>query len=225
MSRALAAAIALAAALGLPTGAAAHVEFTTERAPAGSDARLTLEVPNERPAAATSRIDIRMPAGVTSVKARALHGWRLQVTKSGGAVRRVILTAAPSGDELTGAEKGRFGLLIGLPGRPGTTIVFPVLQTYDNGEVVRWIGPEGTSEPAPRLRLTAAKKVPPPEQPSQPAQPATTPTETTPGKEGDGDGGGGGGIPIVVGIGAILLAAVAGRTLARRRNRRRMDGR
>ncbi len=225
MSRALGAAIALAATLGLPAAAAAHVEFTTERAPAGTDARLTLEVPNERPAAATSRIDMRMPAGVTSVKARALHGWRLEVTKAGNDVRRLTLTAAPSGDELTGSEKGRFGLLVGLPGRPGTTIVFPVLQTYDNGEVVRWIGPEGTSEPAPRLRLTGGKTVPPPAQPSQAAQPATTPTETTPDKEGDGDGDGGGGIPIVVGIGAILLAAVAGRTLARRRNRRRMDGR
>ena len=168
---------------------------------------------------------MRMPAGVTSVKARALHGWRLEVSKAGKDVRRLTLTAAPSGDELTGSEKGRFGLLVGLPGRPGTTIVFPVLQTYDNGEVVRWIGPEGTSEPAPRLRLTGAKTVPPPEQPSQPAQPATTTTETTPAKEGDGDGDGGGGMPIVVGIGAILLAAVAGRTLARRRNRRRMDGR
>jgi uncharacterized protein YcnI len=221
MSRALAATIALAATLGLPAGAAAHVEFTTERAATGSEARLTLEVPNERPAAATSRIDLRMPAGVTSVKGRALHGWRLQVTKSGDVVRRVTLTAAPSGDELTGTEKGRFGLLVGLPGRPGTTIVFPVLQTYDNGEVVRWIGPEGTSEPAPRLRLTAAKSVPPPEQPSQPV---TTPADTTPDKEGDGDGGGGG-VPIVVGIGAMLLAALAGTTLARRRNRRRMDGR
>jgi periplasmic copper chaperone A len=223
MSRALAATIALTATLALPAGAVAHVEFTTERAPAGSDARLTLEVPNERPAAATNRIDIRMPAAVTSVKARALHRWQLEVTKSGNDVRRVTLTAAPSGDELTGTEKGRFGLLVGLPARPGTTIVFPVLQTYDDGEVVRWIGPEGTSEPAPRLRLTAAEKVPPPEQPSQPAQPATTPADTTSNKEGDGDGGGG--VPIVVGIGAMLLAAVAGTTLARRRNRRRMDGR
>jgi uncharacterized protein YcnI len=219
MSRTLAATIALAATLGLPAGATAHVEFTTERAPAGSDARLTIEVPNERPAASTNRIDIRMPAGVTSVKGRALHGWQLEVTKSGQGVGRVTLTAAPSGNELTGTEKGRFGLLVGLPERPGTTIVFPVLQTYDDGNVVRWIGPEGTSEPAPRLRLTGSKRVSPPEQPGQPAQPATTPADK------GGDGGGGGGVPIAVGIGAMLLAAVAGTTLARRRNRRRMDGR
>jgi uncharacterized protein YcnI len=218
MSRALVATIALAATLALPARAAAHVEFTTEHAPAGSDARLTLEVPNERPGAATRRIDIRMPAGVTSVKARALRGWRLKVTQSGRGVRRVTLTAPP-GRELTGTEKGRFGLVVGLPGRPGTTIVLPVLQTYDDGEVVRWIGPEGTSEPAARLKLTAAKAVPPPEQPSQPA----TTTEPAPDKNDDGDGGGG--VPIVVGIGAMLLAAGAGTALARRRNRRRMGGR
>ena len=48
--------------------ASAHVEIKPARAPAGDEARLTFEVPNERPDAATERIVIQMPGGVTSVE-------------------------------------------------------------------------------------------------------------------------------------------------------------
>ena len=30
------------------------------------------------------------------------------------------------------------------------------MQTYQGGEIVRWIGPEGSDEPAPTVTLTAA---------------------------------------------------------------------
>jgi uncharacterized protein YcnI len=140
-------AVVVAAAMLVPAaGAAAHVAIKPPRAAAGSEARLTLEVPNERPAAATRKIDLQMPAGVTAVRARALRGWKLRVREAGGEVRRVTLTAG-AGRALTGDQRGRFGLRMTLPATPGRTLVFKVLQTYDNGEVVRWIGPPGTSEP------------------------------------------------------------------------------
>jgi uncharacterized protein YcnI len=196
----------------------AHVEVTPERAPAGDDARLTFEVPNERPEAATERIVIQMPAGVTSVEGLALRGWRLTARPATGNVRRVTLVA-PQGSELTGDERGRFRMRVGLPRREGATLVFKVLQVYDSGEIVRWLGPEGTSEPAARLRLTAARAAAPepaqaePEETREPPQPAAD----------SGDGDDGGGVPIWAGIGLILLAAVAGSSLARRRNRRRLE--
>jgi uncharacterized protein len=208
---------ALAALLALPVAAAlAHVEVEPQRAPAGSDARLTFEVPNERPDAATTRIAIQLPAGVTAGPASRSHGWRVRTSS-----RRVTLVA-PRGQELTGEQRARFPLRLQLPLRPGSTLTFKVLQTYDDGEVERWIAPPGTSEPAPRVRLTAARKAE-----SQPAQeqPTTTTTRTTPtqsGGDGGGDGDDGGGPPIWAGIGLILLAAVAGSVAARARNRRRM---
>jgi uncharacterized protein YcnI len=209
---------ALAAALALPaTPALAHVEIEPGRAPAGAEAKLTLQVENERAPAATRRIDVRLPAGVTAVRGRRLHGWRL-ATKAG----RTTLTA-PSGRELRGEEeKARFGLVVGLPRRPGATLVFKVLQTYDDGQVVRWIGPPGTSEPAPRLRLTAA--APEPEQDEAGTQATTTgTTPSQPAEDGGGDDGGG--VPIWAGIGLMLLAAGAGTIAARARNRRRMRNR
>ena len=153
----------------LPAAAAsAHVEIKPPRAPAGDEARLTFEVPNERPDAATKRIVIQMPRGVTSVEGLALRGWRLAIRPQAGDVRRATLTA-PRGRELTGEERERFRMRVGLPRREGATLVFKVLQDYDSGEIVRWIGPEGTSEPAPELRLTAAREpVPEPVEQSEP---------------------------------------------------------
>lgn len=208
------------AAVVLPAGASAHVEVKPSRAPAGDAARLTFEVPNERPDAATERIVIQMPGGVTSVEGLSLRGWRLTTRPQQGPVRRATLTA-PRGRELTGEERARFRMAVGLPPREGATLTFKVLQVYDSGEIVRWLGPEGSSEPAPTLKLTAARQaaVPPPVEAEAPPEAAQA--QPSPGSEGgDGDDGG---VPIWAGIGLILLAAIAGSSLARRRNRRRLE--
>jgi hypothetical protein len=46
---------------------------------------------------------------------------------------------------------------VGVPDRPRSTLTFKALQTYANGEVVRWIGPPEAEEPAPQVRLTPAE--------------------------------------------------------------------
>jgi uncharacterized protein YcnI len=201
---------ALAIVLVLPvTAALAHVEVKPKRAPAGSEARLTFEVPNERPDARTTRIAIQLPAGVRAGTTRRSGGWRVRASG-----RRVTLVAT-GGRALRGDERGRFPLELQLPLRPRTSLTFSVLQIYDDGEIVRWIGPPGTSEPAARLRLSAAK---PAEQEQPPAGTQTT-APSQPAKDSGDDGGG---VPIWAGIGLILLAAVAGSAAARARNRRRM---
>ena len=212
-------ALIVAAALLPVSAASAHVEVRPERAPAGSDARLTFEVPNERADAATRRIVMQMPRGVTSVEGLALRGWRLSTSGPSGTVRRVTLVA-PSGRELTGERRARFRLRVGLPRREGTTLTFKVLQFYDDGQVVRWLGPEGTTEPAPTLRLTAARDVAPEAAQTTPQdEPTATQPPDSSGKDGKEDGG----VPIWAGIGLILLSAIAANALARRRNRRRME--
>ncbi len=215
------AALLLAAALVPAATASAHVEVKPARAPAGDAARLTFEVPNERTDAATRRIVLQMPRGVTAVEGLALGRWRLTTRTQGGSVRRATLTA-PRGRELTGEQRGRFRMRVGLPGRAGTTITFKVLQVYDSGEIVRWLGPPGTSEPAPTLRLTAAAREPVPE--AVQATPDVEQDEPAPAQDSSaGEQGDDGGPPIWAGIGLIVLAAVAGSALARRRNRRRIE--
>ena len=66
-----------------------------------------------------------------------------------------------------------------VPNTPGTELVFPAIQTYSNGEVVRWIGAADADEPAPRVTLEAA-------QAEHGAPTATTaPTETEESGEDD----------------------------------------
>ena len=132
--------------------------------------------------------------------------------------RRVTLVA-PGGRELRDDERGRFPIELQLPPRPQTTLTFKVLQTYDDGEVVRWIGPPGTSEPAARLRLGAAE---PAQAPPEQEQPTTETQTSPPSQPAEDSGDDGGGVPIWAGIGLLLLAAVAGSAAARARNRRRM---
>jgi hypothetical protein len=43
-----------------------------------------------------------------------------------------------------------------LPNAAGQSVVFPSVQTYSSGEVVRWIGAADADTPAPRVLLTAA---------------------------------------------------------------------
>ena len=210
-----------AAALLPASAASAHVDVRPERAPAGDEARLTFEVPNERADAATRRIVIQMPRGVTAVEGLRLRGWKLTTSGPEDNVRRVTL-AAPRGRELTGERRVRFRLLVGLPRREGATIKFKVLQVYDDGDIVRWLGPAGTSEPAPTLRLTAAREAAPEDAQTTPRDERTAKqpaAESSADKDGKEDGG----VPIWAGIGLILLSAVAASTLARRRNRRRME--
>jgi hypothetical protein len=53
-------------------------------------------------------------------------------------------------------EFDEFGISAHVPNAPGRVLVFPALQTYTRGEVVRWIGVPDADEPAPRVQLTAA---------------------------------------------------------------------
>ena len=43
-----------------------------------------------------------------------------------------------------------------VPGKAGDTLTFKALQTYSNGEVVRWIGAPDSEEPAPQVSVVAA---------------------------------------------------------------------
>ena len=43
-------------------------------------------------------------------------------------------------------------------GKAGDALTFKALQTYEDGDVVRWIGPEDADEPAPIVTLTEPRR-------------------------------------------------------------------
>ena len=157
-----------AAALAAPAAAQAHVEIIPAGAPAGAETRLDVRVPNERDNASTERIDLQLPDGFAAASFEPVPGWDVKVTKAklakpvqtdDGAitegVKQITWTAKSKRDGIPPGAFQDFGLSVLVPGKAGDTLTFKALQTYSNGEVVRWIGAEGSDTPAPALAVTA----------------------------------------------------------------------
>jgi periplasmic copper chaperone A len=211
--------------LALAPAAGAHVTLQPEQAPAGGFTRLDVRVPNERDNAGTTKVEVQMPPGFIFVSYEPVPGWDTELTmrkldkpvevfgeQQTEEVGRITFTGDGKTGVIQPGEFQDFGLSLAMPeGRPGSKLTFKSLQTYSNGEVVRWIGPPDSEEPAPQVELTAAEE----EAASAPAaqQPAAAPAS-----EDDDDGNGLAIAALIVGA-AGLAAGVAALFLGRRRTR------
>ena len=216
---------AVVAALALAPAAAAHVTLQPPEAPAGGFTRLDVRVPNERDNASTTKVVVQMPPGFLSVSTEPVPGWDIELTmrqldepveqfgeQVNEEVGRITFTADGEASAIKPGQFQDFGLSLAVPeGRPGTMLTFKALQTYSNGEVVRWIGPPDSEEPAPQVELTPGEEeeaaAPAAE---QPAAPAAT--------EEDDDSNGLAIAALIVG-GLGLATGVAALFLSRRRTR------
>jgi uncharacterized protein YcnI len=175
--------------------AAAHVEPSPEKVPAGGVSRITLSAEGEETVPAV-KLTVQMAPGVTDVVAHHTRGWKQSVSG------RIITW---SGGKIPNGAVGKFAFSAHMPNLPGRVLVFPALVTYQDGKVVHWIGAESSDTPAPRVTLTASAQT------SRPPPPATTPTTTST----EGDGGSNTWIWIV--IAAVIIASVSAILLRRRR--------
>lgn len=159
-------AVATGGALALASPAAAHVTVNPREAPADSFARFAIRVPNEEPTAATIELTVKLPDGLTAVGFQPKPGWTRSVTMAklakpvqveGETVTERIASVTWKGGSIGPGEFDEFGLSAHVPDTPGKQLVFPALQTYQGGEVVRWIGGPDADEPAPRVEVTAAE--------------------------------------------------------------------
>jgi periplasmic copper chaperone A len=161
---------AAAVVLVAPVVAQAHVTVQPEQVPAGGFTRLDVRVPNERDDAATEKVEVQLPDGFLFVSYEPVPGWDVEVAferldqpieehgdRITEQVRRVTWTATDESAAIQPGQFRDFGLSVGMPeGAEGDTLTFPALQTYDSGEVVRWIGPPDSEEPAAQVSLTSS---------------------------------------------------------------------
>jgi uncharacterized protein YcnI len=161
----------IVAALVLPAAAHAHVTLQPSEQPAGEFVRADVRVPNERDNAGTNKLQVKFPAGFLFASYEPVPGWKGKITTEklaqpvpspeGGApikeqVKLVTFTATDSSAAIGPGQFRDFGLSLLMPKKPGTTLTFKAVQTYDNGQVVRWIGAPNSEEPAPQVELTSA---------------------------------------------------------------------
>jgi uncharacterized protein YcnI len=184
----------LVGALAVTPLAAAHVTLNPNEWEAGGFARFSLRVPNERPNADTTEITVQFPESVISASFQPVPGWERTIEmvpleepieeEGEEPITERIGTVTWSGGTIAPGEFQEFGVSFQVPETPGENLVFPSIQTYSNGEIVRWIGPEDADTPAPIVAVTApaeeeeAAATPPSEEEAAPA---------ASGSEGDDD--------------------------------------
>jgi uncharacterized protein YcnI len=149
--------------LAVATPALAHVTIQPTEAPTGEFFRFTVRVPTERDDAATTKVEVQFPETVFFVSFQPAEGWRRTVQMK-TLEEPVEIFGEPQDTvvgsvswEATGAgiapqEFQEFGFSALVPEEAGQ-LVFPSIQTYDSGEVVRWIGPPDADEPAPIIEV------------------------------------------------------------------------
>jgi uncharacterized protein len=207
--------------LGVAAPAMAHVTLQPSEAPADGFTRLSVRVPNERDNASTTRVQVKFPPGFYSVSYEPVADWSVDVK-----MRKLDQPAEQFGEKVTeevaqvsfstagpGIAPGQFrdfGLSLKMPNEAaGTALTFKALQTYSNGEVVRWIGPPDAEEPAPQVTLTAAEE----EEAGAghtteaAAEPVSAETSASDGEDDDDDGPSTGLVIVALILGALGLVA------------------
>ena len=160
----------------LAAPAAAHVTVDPPSAPQGATVKLSFLVPNEEATAKVTEIEVAFPTPpetpIPSVSVEAKPGWTVHVTQQkltkpivtdDGSISEIVSlidwkVATPTA-AITPGQFGEFTIdADGLPDNENE-VVFRAIQTYSNGDVVRWIdpvtpnGPEA-EHPTPILELT-----------------------------------------------------------------------
>jgi uncharacterized protein YcnI len=135
--------------------ALAHVTVQPAEGVIGSFSVFVVRVPTERDNASTTSVEVEFPP-LPSVRFMDVPGWERTVEMRtldeplelfGEEVTEVVGTVTWEGGEIGPGEFQDFPFSIAVP-EEVTTLEFPAIQTYDNGEVVRWIGPPDSEEPA-----------------------------------------------------------------------------
>jgi uncharacterized protein len=163
--------VAVALVVLAPTAAGAHVTVNPDEASAGGFATLTFQVPNERDVPTTG-LEVTLPVDtpIPFVSVQPGPGWTYEVQRAtldqpiegeGEEITEVVERISWSGGEVLPGEFQTFSISAGPLPEDAETLLFPAVQTYADGEPVRWVEPPSAdgSEPefpAPALTLTPA---------------------------------------------------------------------
>jgi uncharacterized protein YcnI len=137
-------------ALGLPALAFGHAVVFPKTSTPGAFERYVLRVPNEK-TVATTRVELRFPAGARVTAFEDVAGWQLEVLAD--SAKRIV------GAVWTGTlPPQRFVEFPFMAANPKTTtqLVWPAYQTYANGERVEWTGEQGSKTPASSTSIAPA---------------------------------------------------------------------
>ena len=154
LSRAVAAFLVPSAALAVCSSAWAHADVSPPIVQSGESQVFTLAVPTEKEDANTTAIELTPPEGFSIDSFLAAPGWKRQVNSTGSGEEAVIEKVTWTGGEVPPGEATGFQFL----GRADSdqAYSFNVRQTYSDGSVVDWSGPESSDSPAPLIQAESS---------------------------------------------------------------------
>ncbi len=154
MKRSLRFTLVVLAALVAAATASAHVHVSPSVVPAEDSQVFTLAVPTEKEDATTTKVELTPPDGFSIDSFVPSPGWKRDVQQTGSGEDAVITKVIWDGGDLPTGEATGFQFL----GRAdaSTTYTFGVRQTYSDGSVVDWSGPESSDTPAPTIEAKSS---------------------------------------------------------------------
>jgi uncharacterized protein YcnI len=149
MKRLLAVPSVVLAALAFAASAFAHAEISPPIALANHLQLFTLAVPTEKENAVTTMIEFTPPSGFNIDSFVPSPGWKRTLQQTGSGNSAVVTKVTWSGGHTPTEEDSLFQFLASTSS--AKTYTFGVRQTYSDGSVVDWNGPESSDAPAPTV--------------------------------------------------------------------------
>jgi uncharacterized protein YcnI len=134
--------------------ASAHARISPSVSVAKHSELYSLVVPTEKEGATTTKIVLTLPGGFSIDSFVATPGWHRAVQQTGSGEEAVIQKVTWTGGKTPTGEDSLFQFL-GLPSS-SKTYTFAVEQTYSDGSVVDWSGPESSDSPAPTVEAKSS---------------------------------------------------------------------
>jgi uncharacterized protein YcnI len=138
----------------LAAGASAHARISPSVSLSKQLELYSLAVPTEKEGKTTTKIVLTLPSGFAIDSFVPTPGWQRQVQQTGSGEEAVIQKVTWTGGKTPTGEDSLFQFL--AQAASSKTYSFSVEQTYSDGSIVNWSGPESSDAPAPTVEAKSS---------------------------------------------------------------------
>jgi len=142
------------AALVVAGSAAAHARMSPSVSLSNELQLYSLAIPTEKANAYTTKIVLTLPKGFSIDSFVPNPGWTRAEQSTGSGDNAVITQVTWTGGHVPTEEDSLFQFLA-QPAKSGT-YTFNVEQTYSDGSIVNWAGPESSANPSPTINVVSS---------------------------------------------------------------------
>jgi len=147
-------AVGVLAALVFAASASAHARMSPSISLANELQLYSLAIPTEKANAYTTKIVLTLPKGFSIDSFVPNPGWT-RVEQSTGSGDNAVITQVTWTGGHTPTEEDSLFQFLAQPAKAGT-YTFTVQQTYSDGSIVNWAGPESSANPSPTIKVVSS---------------------------------------------------------------------